>query len=205
MQSMMRASRSLRPIASPLFRSSAPSAPLAAAAQRLSFSRNQSAMPKEEVSEAAPEKEMLMFEGGKNKMVKTLKMASIANLGFAVSSGPVLYYITSATGQGGKGAMMSVLLVSFGGITTAACAWATGSYVLNIYSIVGKPNMMKIETPTLLGGSMFTEVDWSTVGRPVGYHPFATFEAAGSKYYIDELGDMHDESLIGKLEEKINA
>lgn len=32
-------------------------------------------------------KPKLMFEGAKNKIVKTLKLASIANLGFAVASG----------------------------------------------------------------------------------------------------------------------
>ena len=41
--------------------------------------------------------------------------------------------------------------------------------------------------------------------RPLGYHPFATFEAAGKKFYLDELGDMHDPSFQEMLEERMNA
>ena len=47
----------------------------------------------------------------------TLKKVSIANLGFALASAPLLQYITSATGQGGKGTVMSALIVGFGGMT----------------------------------------------------------------------------------------
>ena len=34
--------------------------------------------------------------------VMMLKKVSIANLGFALASAPLLHYITSASGQGGK-------------------------------------------------------------------------------------------------------
>lgn len=133
-----------------------------------------------------------------------LKKVSIANLGFALTSTPLLYYITSAGGQGGKGVVMSALLVGMGSATTGGLAWATGTYALNIYSVPGK-NAMMIETPTLLGGVETTEVSWEDVGRPSGYHPFATFQAGGDKYYVDELGELHDETFLAKLEETINA
>ena len=86
-----------------------------------------------------------------------LKKVSIANLGFAVASAPILQYITSATGQGGKGSVMSALLVGFGGATTGGLAWATGTYALNIWSVPGK-EALRIETPTLTGGVESTEV-----------------------------------------------
>ena len=86
-----------------------------------------------------------------------LKKVSIANLGFAVASAPILQYITSATGQGGKGSVMSALLVGFGGATTGGLAWATGTYALNIWSVPGKEALL-IETPTLTGGVESTEV-----------------------------------------------
>ena len=53
------------------------------------------------------------YEGAKNKIVSTLKMASIANLGFAVASAPILQYITAASGNSGKGIAMSGLLLFF--------------------------------------------------------------------------------------------
>ena len=55
-----------------------------------------------------------------------------------------------------------------------------------------------------MGGTMQTEVAWAAMGRPMGYHPFATFEAAGKKFYLDELGEMHDESVPGKIEDALN-
>jgi len=61
-----------------------------------------------------------------------------------------------------------------------------------------------ITTPTLTGGTKETEVAWKDVTRPLGYHPFATFEAQGQKFYLDELGDMHDESFPAKLEAALN-
>ena len=131
-----------------------------------------------------------------------LKKVSIANLGFAVASAPLLQYITAATGQSGKGTVMSALLMSFGGATTGGLAWATGTYALNIWSMPG--SKLRIETPTLLGGRTETVVSWEDIGRPQGYHPFATFEAKGDKFYIDELGELHDETFTDKLEEQIN-
>lgn len=86
-----------------------------------------------------------------------LKKVSIANLGFALASAPLLHYITSASGQGGKGSVMSALLITFGGATTGGLAWATGTYALNIYSVPGK-KALRIETPTLTGGVASTEV-----------------------------------------------
>ena len=137
-------------------------------------------------------------------VVSTLKMASIANLGFAVASVPLLQYITSATGNSGKGVAMSSLLLFFGGGTTGALTWATSTYVLNIHSIPSR-DVLLIETPTLTGGKATTEVAWKDITRPLGYHPFATFEAAGKKFYLDELGEVHDEGFSAKLEAAINS
>ena len=66
-----------------------------------------------------------MYEGAKNQIVKTLKKLSVANLGFAVASAPLLQYITAATGSSGKGVAMSGLLLFFGGGTTGARCSAT--------------------------------------------------------------------------------
>ena len=143
------------------------------------------------------------YEGAKNKIVSTLKMASIANLGFAVASAPILQYITAASGNSGKGIAMSGLLLFFGGGTTGALTWATSTYVLKMVSVPGK-DAYTITTPTLTGGSKETEVLWEDVTRPIGYHPFATFQANGRKYYLDELGEMHDEDFPAKLEEALN-
>ena len=122
-------------------------------------------------------------------------MESIGNLAFALASAPLLHYITSAMGQSGKGVAMSTLLVGFGGATTGALTWATSTYVLQIASIPGRDSM-SIDTLTLTGGIMTTEVAWADVTRPMGYHPFATFEAAGKKFYLDELGTMNDETFM---------
>jgi hypothetical protein len=46
--------------------------------------------------------EGLAFEGGKDLMVRRLKMASVLNLGFAAASAPVLQYITSLSGNGAR-------------------------------------------------------------------------------------------------------
>lgn len=51
-----------------------------------------------------------VYEGAKNKVVQTLKKVSVANLGFAVLSTPLLQYITAATGNPGKGVAMSALV-----------------------------------------------------------------------------------------------
>jgi len=40
------------------------------------------------------------FQGNKDQIVRRLKMASVANLGFAAASAPVLQYITSMSGNG---------------------------------------------------------------------------------------------------------
>ena len=99
---------------------------------------------------------------------------------------------------------MSALLLTFGGGTTGALTYATSTYALTITSVPGKDAML-IETPTLLGGTTTTEVAWDDITRPLSYHPFVTFEANGAKYYLDELGEMHDDSFMERLEKAINA
>ena len=99
--------------------------------------------------------------------------------------------------------MCASQLLFFGGGTTGALTWATSTYVLKMYTIPGKDAYL-ITTPTLTGGTKDTEVAWADVCRPMSYHPFATFEAAGAKYYLDELGEMHDEDFPAKLEEALN-
>ncbi len=155
----------------------------------------------DEPSSQQPPQSTTVYEGAKNKIVMTLKLASIANLGFAVASVPLLQYITAATGNEGKGVAMSALLVMFGGGTTGALTWATSTYVLQLRK---SGETLSVDTPTLTGGTMTTEVAWPDVGRPIGYHPFVTFEAAGKKFYLDELGEMHDDTFPEKLEEALN-
>ena len=227
------------PSASPLCRALAPSiaSSRCAGASVYRFCSSQPDQPRE--SEAPPsDKPALVYEGAKNKIVITLKTLSIANLGFAVVSAPILQYITAAHGNSGKGTAMAALvratlprplfsrareggarrrransltrrlaaraqLLFFGGGTTGALTWATSTYVLKMYSVPGKDSYT-ITTPTLTGGTKETEVAWEDVTRPLGYHPFSTFEAAGKMYYLDELGEMHDESFPEKLEEALN-
>lgn len=98
---------------------------------------------------------------------------------------------------------MSALLLFFGGGTTGMLTWCTSTYVLRMMTVPGKEAYV-ITTPTFTGGSKDTEVLWADVTRPMGYHPFATFEAAGQKFYLDELGEMHDEGFPAKLEEALN-
>jgi len=146
---------------------------------------------------------MMVYEGAKNKIVTTLKMASIANLGFALASAPLLQYITAASGASGKGVAMSGLLLFFGAGTTGGLTWATSTYILKMVTVPGKDAYL-VTTPTLTGGTKDTEIAWKDVTRPMGYHPFSTFEAQGTKYYLDELGTMHDEAFPSKLEEALN-
>lgn len=165
-----------------------------------SWSRHCSTSPKAE-EPPAPEEEkgpVVLFEGAKADIVKHLKKVSIGNVALAITTSPVLQYYA-----GGKGILMSGLFLSFGLGTTAMLTWATATYALSITTIPGREALL-IETPTLLGGTQATEVAWAAIGRTVGYHPFATFEAAGSKYYLDELGTMHDEKFMEKLETAIN-
>lgn len=72
-----------------------------------------------------------------------------------------------------------------------------------MYTVPGKDALM-VTTPTFTGGTMDTEVAWADITRPIGYHPFATFEANGKKFYLDELGEMHDETFADKLEAALN-
>lgn len=146
-----------------------------------------------------------IYEGAKNKVVKTIKTVSIANLGFAVASAPLLQYITQLSGNPGKGIAMSSLLLFFGGGTTGMLTWCTGTYVLRIRGAPGRDDAVTITTPTFFGGEADHDVAVGDITRPAGYHPFATFQAGGQKFYLDELGDMHDESFPAKLEAALNA
>ena len=153
--------------------------------------------------EPAPEVPKLLFSSPKEKMVKTIKMVSIGNLMFGVAATPLLYYITSMVGSGGKGIAMSSLIVGFGAATTGALYWATKTYVYAVHSIPGR-DAMRVTTPTLFGGKLETDVEWADVVRPSSYHPFATFEAKGQMFYLDELADIHDEAFPGKILAKLN-
>jgi hypothetical protein len=75
--------------------------------------------------------------------------------------------------------------------------------VLAMHTVPGKDALL-ITTPTLMGGTTETEVAWADISRPIGYHPFATFEANGKKFYLDELGEMFDDTFPEKLEEALN-
>ena len=99
-------------LASPLLRPSASAlrcnAPTIArfAQPRCFLSTEAAAEPKP----AEDERPKLVYEGAKNKIVSTLKRLSVANLGFALASAPILHYITSAHGASGKGVAMSSLV-----------------------------------------------------------------------------------------------
>ena len=138
-----------------------------------------------------------------NKIVKTIKTVSIANLGFALFSAPIMQYVTAQMGAPGKGVAMSALLLFFGGGTTGALTWATTTYVMSIRTLPGKDALL-ITTPTFTGSVAETEVQWADIRRPSSYHPFVTFEAAGKKFYLDELGEMKDDSFPEKLEAALN-
>mmetsp|Transcript_23936 Transcript_23936/g.78028 ORF Transcript_23936/g.78028 Transcript_23936/m.78028 type:complete len:221 (-) Transcript_23936:381-1043(-) len=146
--------------------------------------------------------EGVLFEGGKNLMVKRLKLASVLNLGFALASAPVLQVLTSADGNGAKGVAMSATLVLFGGSTTGMLAWVSGTYVLGMRALPGKK--VAIDTPTLLGGVHTTECDWSEIGRPGSYHPFSTFGAKGAVFWLDEDGTLVDPQVLQKIEAALN-
>jgi hypothetical protein len=94
-------------------------------------------------------------------------------------------------------------LLFFGAGTTGGLTWATSTYILKMVTVPGKDAYL-VTTPTLTGGTKDTEIAWKDVTRPMGYHPFSTFEAQGTKYYLDELGTMHDEAFPSKLEEALN-
>ena len=98
---------------------------------------------------------------------------------------------------------MYAQLLFFGGGTTGAITWATSTYVLKMYTVPGK-DAYTITTPTLTGGTKETEVEMKDITRVMSYHPFGTFEANGKKFYLDELGEMFDETFPEKLEEQLN-
>jgi len=145
----------------------------------------------------------LLFEGPKASLVRTMKLVSVSNLGFAIVSSPILYYATSAAGAPGKGIAMSALLLTFGGGTTAALTFATKTYVKTMTSHPSS-DMLTIVTPTFFGGERVTDIEWSAVQRCSSYHPFATFEADGKIYYLDEGGEL-DEDAQTRLEKVLSA
>ena len=166
------------------------------------------APPRRLLCDGAPKgytEEKVIFEGGKTQAVTTLKRLSVANLAFAVGAAPLLQYITNATGAPGKGVAMSAVLLIFGGGTTGGLTWATSTYVLRMLSIPGR-DAIKIETPTFTGGIETTEVEWKDIELPVGYHMFQTFQCgkSGKKFWLDDLGEMHDETLPARLEAQLN-
>lgn len=160
------------------------------------------ASPADNSEPAAEPKPRLLFDGAKSFMVIRIKQASLANLGFAVTSAPLLYYITALSGNSGKGIAMSTILTLFGAGTTGGLYWATGTYVLAMYS--KGDDAVTIELPTLTGGRKEVVVNWADMSPPESYHPFVTFEAKGRKFYLDEVGTIHDESLTSKLEAAMN-
>ena len=129
-----------------------------------------------------------VFTGPKAGLVTTMKRVSIANLSFAVTSAPLLYYITNLAGTPVKGVAMSALLLAFGGGTTGALMYATKTYVKTITTVPGS-STITVVTPTFLGGDLTASIEWSAIQRCEGYHPFATFEADGRTFYLDELGE----------------
>ena len=56
------------------------------------------------------------------------------------------------------------------------------------------------------GGIDTTEVEWKDIELPVGYHMFQTFQCgkSGKKFWLDDLGEMHDETLPARLEAQLN-
>ena len=130
--------------------------------------------------------------------MRTMKMVSVGNLSFACISSPLIYVATSMSGAPGKGIAMSALLLSFGGGTTAGLMWATRTYVKSVHSVPGL-EAIRVVTPTFFGGELVTEVAWDDVQRVSKSHPFATFEASGRTYYLDEVGAI-DPGFQSRLE-----
>ena len=117
------------------------------------------AAPDDSSSSAKSEEPALVYEGAKNKIVRTLKTLSIANLAFAVAATPILQYITAASGNSAR-AWPCQGCCFFGGGTTGALTWATTTYVLKIVTIPGK---MPCSSPhPITGGEM--KLRW--LGRP---------------------------------------
>ena len=155
---------------------------------RRCLSGNSEPPPPEKPAALTPQ---LVFEGPKASLVRTMKVVSVANLTFAMISSPLLCYVTNLADAPGKGVAMSILLLSFGGGTTAALTWATRTYVKTMHATSRDGNdTLTIVTPTFFGGDRTVEIEWDAVQRCSGYHPFATFQADGRKFYLDEGGEL---------------
>tara|TARA_B110001452_G_scaffold36871_1_gene28192 strand:+ start:61 stop:729 length:669 start_codon:yes stop_codon:yes gene_type:complete len=171
---------------------------LAAASVRM---RCTSTAPPESDAPAPPEgaEGALLFEGPKHQWVRTMKKISIANLTFACASSPIIIMTTDMAGAPGTGIAMSALIMAFGGGTTAGLMWATKTYVKAVHAVVGR-DAARLVTPTFFGNELVTEVAFESVTPITKAHPFATFEADGRLFYLDEVGEI-DPEFKARLQE----
>lgn len=144
---------------------------------------------------------MLLFDGPKWSVVRTMKKISVANLSFACISSPIIILSTQMAGAPSTGIAMSALLLFFGGGTTAGLMWATKTYVKVVHAVVGR-DAMRIITPTFFGGELVTEVAFEDVKPIESAHPFGTFEAGGRLFYLDEVGEI-EPAFKARMEEKL--
>ena len=151
--------------------------------------------------EPPDEEPRLLFEGPKSQTVRTMKMVSVGNLSFACISSPLIVISTQIGGAPATGIAMSALLLTFGGGTTGGLMWATKTYVKHIHSIPGR-DFLRVVTPTFFGGDRVTEVPWAAVKPIESAHPFATFEADGRLFYLDEVGEF-EPAFKARMEEAL--
>ena len=153
----------------------------------------------DELPDEAPPR--LLFEGPKSQTVRTMKMVSVGNLSFACISSPLIVISTQIGGAPATGIAMSALLLTFGGGTTGGLMWATKTYVKHIHTIPGR-DVLRVVTPTFFGGDRVTEVPWEAVKPIESAHPFATFEADGRLFYLDEVGEF-EPAFKARMEEAL--
>ena len=79
--------------------------------------------------------------------------------------------------------------------------WATKTYVKSVHSIPGR-DALRVVTPTFFGGDRVTEVSWDEVKPIESAHPFATFEANGRLFYLDEVGEI-EPGFKARMEEAL--
>lgn len=151
--------------------------------------------------ELPDEEPRLLFEGPKSQTVRTMKMVSVGNLSFACISSPLIVISTQIGGAPATGIAMSSLLLAFGGGTTGGLMWATKTYVKHIHTIPGR-DFLRVVTPTFFGGDRITEVPWEAVKPIESAHPFATFEADGRLFYLDEVGEF-EPAFKARMEEAL--
>ena len=159
------------------------------------------AAPEGESSAGTPDEPRLLFEGPKSQTVRTMKMVSVGNLSFACISSPLIVISTQIGGAPATGIAMSALLLTFGGGTTGGLMWATKTYVKHIHTIPGR-DVLRVVTPTFFGGDRITEVPWEAVKPIESAHPFATFEADGRLFYLDEVGEF-EPAFKARMEEAL--